>query len=301
MRGAATSTTGCMQAERPELFFKATGRRVVGHGGGGADAVRCEVVGAGAGVDAGDRSRGGDHGVHGRERYELARYRGRESAAICHRRRCMTGAARWGRASCSQEKPLGSRRRGFILRLSAPARRRSLRARRWPSSSAIRGSWLHFLYRDNSFPQGAFLMTGTGIVPPDDFTLADGDRIRDFDRWDRDAGKLGGVKRLGAVLQADGEGCTGGRGGRWASIASNIPFQAFFFLAISGRLLLRMQAAKCSASRRELEWNFTGAEDIDLLTVGATMQVQTVVVEGGFKLEIALLSLTRKKPGPSCP
>jgi 2-dehydro-3-deoxy-D-arabinonate dehydratase len=35
-----------------------------------------------------------------------------------------------------------------------------------------------FLYRDNSFPQGAFLMTGTGIVPGDDFTLQHGDVIR---------------------------------------------------------------------------------------------------------------------------
>ena len=34
-----------------------------------------------------------------------------------------------------------------------------------------------FLYRDNSFPDGSFLMTGTGIVPPDSFTLAGGDRI----------------------------------------------------------------------------------------------------------------------------
>ena len=37
---------------------------------------------------------------------------------------------------------------------------------------------IHFLYRDNDFPQGAFLMTGTGIVPPDDFTLAAGDEVR---------------------------------------------------------------------------------------------------------------------------
>jgi len=35
-----------------------------------------------------------------------------------------------------------------------------------------------FLYRDNSFPQGAFLMTGTGVVPGDDFTLQHGDVIR---------------------------------------------------------------------------------------------------------------------------
>jgi 2-dehydro-3-deoxy-D-arabinonate dehydratase len=35
-----------------------------------------------------------------------------------------------------------------------------------------------FLFRDNSFPLGCFLMTGTGVVPPDSFTLASGDQIR---------------------------------------------------------------------------------------------------------------------------
>jgi 2-dehydro-3-deoxy-D-arabinonate dehydratase len=35
-------------------------------------------------------------------------------------------------------------------------------------------SWLG---RDNSFPDGVILLTGTGIVPPDDFTLASGDEI----------------------------------------------------------------------------------------------------------------------------
>ena len=35
-----------------------------------------------------------------------------------------------------------------------------------------------FLYRDNRLPSGAYLMTGTGIVPPDAFTLAHGDEIR---------------------------------------------------------------------------------------------------------------------------
>ena len=34
-----------------------------------------------------------------------------------------------------------------------------------------------YLFRENSFPKGAFLMTGTGIVPPSDFTLDVGDII----------------------------------------------------------------------------------------------------------------------------
>ena len=34
-----------------------------------------------------------------------------------------------------------------------------------------------FLYRECTFPNGSFLMTGTGIVPTSDFTLHSGDEI----------------------------------------------------------------------------------------------------------------------------
>ena len=34
-----------------------------------------------------------------------------------------------------------------------------------------------FLYRETSFPAGCVLLTGTGVVPPDDFTLERGDEI----------------------------------------------------------------------------------------------------------------------------
>jgi 2-dehydro-3-deoxy-D-arabinonate dehydratase len=37
---------------------------------------------------------------------------------------------------------------------------------------------VEYLYREITFPKGAFLMTGTGIVPPDDFTLNHGDVIK---------------------------------------------------------------------------------------------------------------------------
>ncbi|HET9802231.1 MAG TPA: fumarylacetoacetate hydrolase family protein [Candidatus Acidoferrum sp.] len=39
-------------------------------------------------------------------------------------------------------------------------------------------SLAEFLYRDNFFPSGAYLLTGTGIVPPDNFTLQHADEIR---------------------------------------------------------------------------------------------------------------------------
>ncbi len=34
-----------------------------------------------------------------------------------------------------------------------------------------------WLARENEYPHGAFLLTGTGIVPPDDFSLAEGDVV----------------------------------------------------------------------------------------------------------------------------
>jgi 2-dehydro-3-deoxy-D-arabinonate dehydratase len=37
---------------------------------------------------------------------------------------------------------------------------------------------VEYLYRNNSFPHGCFLLTGTGVVPPDSFTLKRGDEIR---------------------------------------------------------------------------------------------------------------------------
>jgi 2-dehydro-3-deoxy-D-arabinonate dehydratase len=36
---------------------------------------------------------------------------------------------------------------------------------------------VQYLYRETSFPYGAVLLTGTGVVPPDEFTLQTGDAI----------------------------------------------------------------------------------------------------------------------------
>ena len=40
------------------------------------------------------------------------------------------------------------------------------------------GRRVEYLYRDNAFPCGCFLMTGTGIVPPGRFCLRPGDEVR---------------------------------------------------------------------------------------------------------------------------
>ena len=40
------------------------------------------------------------------------------------------------------------------------------------------GELIEYLFRSQAFPRGAMLLTGAGIVPPDAFTLAAGDRVR---------------------------------------------------------------------------------------------------------------------------
>jgi 2-dehydro-3-deoxy-D-arabinonate dehydratase len=37
---------------------------------------------------------------------------------------------------------------------------------------------VEFLFRDQTFAHGCFLLTGTGIVPPDSFGLSSGDEVR---------------------------------------------------------------------------------------------------------------------------
>lgn len=53
---------------------------------------------------------------------------------------------------------------------------------------------IEYLRRDNTFPHGVFLMTGTGIVPPDDFNLEMGDLIDiSIDRIGRLSNRVGEV------------------------------------------------------------------------------------------------------------
>jgi 2-dehydro-3-deoxy-D-arabinonate dehydratase len=36
---------------------------------------------------------------------------------------------------------------------------------------------IEFLFLETDFPTGVFLMTGTGIVPPEGFSLSTGDKV----------------------------------------------------------------------------------------------------------------------------
>ena len=163
-------------AERPELFFKATAHRVAGPGG----TVRVrrdsrwnvpepelalavtrggKVVGYTIGNDMSSRDIEGENPLY-------------LPQAKVYDRSCALGPCVW----VSEEAPPASTeirleivREGEIVFAGATT---LAQLRRTPASL------VEFLYRENSFPQGCFLLTGTGVVPPDDFTLRSRDEIR---------------------------------------------------------------------------------------------------------------------------
>ncbi len=163
-------------ADRPELFFKATPSRVVGPGT--AVRVRADsdwsvpepelalvlspdlrLVGYTVGNDMSARD------IEGRNPLYLPQAKMYE--ACCALGPCVTLASAMPPAS---EITI----RLTIERDGATAFDSSTSVGRMARSFAELIGWLG---RDNTFPQGAVLLTGTGIVPPDEFSLQDGDRV----------------------------------------------------------------------------------------------------------------------------
>jgi 2-dehydro-3-deoxy-D-arabinonate dehydratase len=163
-------------AERPELFFKATGRRVVGP----KAAVRVrsdskwsvpepeltllinpkgEIVGYTIGNDMSSRDIEGENPLY------------------LPQAKVYDGSCAIGPCILLSTEPLD---KSTSIRLDIKRSGEMVFAgsttladlKRDPSQLA------DYLFRDNSFPDGAFLMTGTGIVPGDEFSLASGDVIR---------------------------------------------------------------------------------------------------------------------------
>src|SRR5437762_6395409 len=162
-------------AERPELFFKAAGWRVVGPGNGvriRSDAKWSvpepeltlvinsagKIVGYTIGNDMSSRDIEGENPLY------------------LPQAKVYDGSCALGPCILLSSQPLTeSIIRLEIVRRGAPAFSGST------SISELKRSpqqLVEFLFRDQSFPRGVFLMTGTGIVPGDDFTLQHGDAIR---------------------------------------------------------------------------------------------------------------------------
>ena len=164
------------EAERPELFFKASAHRTVGSG----EAVRIrkdsswnvpepeltlaitssgKIVGYTIGNDMSSRSIEGENPLY------------------LPQAKTYDGCAALGPCIYVTEKPLA---RGTLIQLKV-LRKGVKVVEGEVSIDAMKRTpqeLVGFLFRECSFPHGCLLMTGTGIVPPPDFTLERGDEIR---------------------------------------------------------------------------------------------------------------------------
>jgi 2-dehydro-3-deoxy-D-arabinonate dehydratase len=163
-------------AERPELFFKAMGRRVVGPGA----AVRIrsdakwsvpepeltllinpegDIVGYTIGNDMSSRDIEGENPLY------------------LPQAKVYDGSCALGPCVLVTSEPL-SKKTGIQIDIARQGKTVFAGNTTLAELKRDPKELVQFLFRDSSFPQGAFLLTGTGIVPGDDFTLASGDVIR---------------------------------------------------------------------------------------------------------------------------
>jgi len=164
------------QAERPELFFKATRHRIVGSG----DEVTIrkdstwnvpepeltlmitstgKIVGYTVGNDMSSRSIEGANPLY------------------LPQAKTWDGSASVGPGLYLAEKPISAEHqiKMEILRDGNQVFSGEIGIDQMKRSLEELASWL---YRECSFPHGCLLMTGTGIIPDDSFTLDHGDEVR---------------------------------------------------------------------------------------------------------------------------
>ncbi len=164
------------EAERPELFFKATKHRTVGHGGRVTireDSIwdvpepeltlvissSGKIVGYTIGNDMSSRSIEGENPLY------------------LPQAKCYDGSASIGPCVYVTNEPLPKSTR-IQLQVIRDA---NVVFEGQVGIDQVKRKFedlVSYLYRECSFPHGCLLMTGTGIVPTKDFTLHHGDEIR---------------------------------------------------------------------------------------------------------------------------
>ena len=163
-------------AERPELFFKSTASRTVGTGGKVCirkDAkwsvpepeltlvvnARGQIVGYTIGNDMSSRDIEGENPLY------------------LPQAKVYDGSCALGPGILISSAPL-PKETEIVLEIDRGERCMFAGCVKLSELKRDPKTLVEYLFRDNSFPHGVFLMTGTGVVPPNEFTLRSGDRIR---------------------------------------------------------------------------------------------------------------------------
>jgi 2-dehydro-3-deoxy-D-arabinonate dehydratase len=174
--GGGTFYDRVYAAERPELFFKSLGQKVVGPGG--KVAIRSDAQwsvpepeltlyispgGQIAGYTIGNDMSSRD--IEGENPLYLPQAKVYDRACALGPCLLLADAPLPGTTTIEIEI-----RRGGKIEFSGSTTLKELK--RDPEQL------VEYLYHSSTFPQGCFLLTGTGVVPPDSFTLESGDEIR---------------------------------------------------------------------------------------------------------------------------
>ena len=173
--GAHTFYDYVYRSERPELFFKATGRRVVGPNSGvriRSDAKwsvpepELTLVINPAGMIIG-YTVGNDMSARDIEG---------ENPLFLPQAKIYDGSCALGPCILLRSEPLPD---GTKITMTIERGEKCVFAESTTLAELKRSptKLVEYLFRDNSFPQGVFLMTGTGIVPNEGFTLQCSDMI----------------------------------------------------------------------------------------------------------------------------
>ncbi len=174
--GGGTFYDRVYDAERPELFFKATAQRAVSHHG----TVRIRkdsdwnvpepeltllvssegtIEGYTIGNDMSSRSIEGENPLY------------------LPQAKTYEGCAALGPCIYVSDSPIDS---GTMISLDILRKGKTVFSGEVSINTMKRKhqELVDYLFRECNFPQGCFLMTGTGIIPPDEFTLQVGDETR---------------------------------------------------------------------------------------------------------------------------
>jgi 2-dehydro-3-deoxy-D-arabinonate dehydratase len=163
-------------ALRPELFFKSSAHRVVGHG----EKVRIRkdsgwnvpepeltlfICSAGSieGYTIGNDMSSRD--IEG------------ENPLYLPQAKCYDGAAALGPCLYVPQGPINPKA-GITIEISRSGKTMFSDGISIDRMKRSHTELAEYLFREMSFPQGTYLMTGTGIVPPDSFTLNYGDVVK---------------------------------------------------------------------------------------------------------------------------
>jgi 2-dehydro-3-deoxy-D-arabinonate dehydratase len=174
--GSVNSYMRVYEADRPEIFFKATSYRTVGSGEGVRVRSDSRITVPEPELTLFICSAGTIEGYTIGNDMSARDIEG-ENALYLSQAKCYDGSAAIGPCLYVSEAPIDP---GTLIKMEVLSNDEIIFSGEVSISRMKRKhtDLVNYLFKETSFKYGVYLMTGTGIVPPENFTLAIGDEVR---------------------------------------------------------------------------------------------------------------------------